>query len=107
MPSSHQSTAAPHSGENSSTMPAMMLMIAKKIVQPFDAASPSVESATMPSTIHMIPTRMPTNIASHAVACPQVQECDDAGDDEQDAEGDVADARPPALRFLVKIPSPA
>ena len=45
----------------------MMLMIAKKIDQPFDAASPSVESETMPSTIHMMPTRMPTKIASHAV----------------------------------------
>ncbi len=45
----------------------MMLMIAKMIDQTFDRASPRVDSATMPSTIHMIPTRMPRKTASHAV----------------------------------------
>ena len=49
----------------------MMLMIAKKIVQPFDAASPSVDSATMPSTIQRMPTRMPRKNASQAVAAPR------------------------------------
>ena len=51
----------PRAALKSRKIPAMMLMIAKKIVQPFDAASPSVESETMPSTIHMMPTRMPMN----------------------------------------------
>ncbi len=70
MPSSHHS-AAMYNGEKSSTIPAMMLMIAKKIVQPLDAASPSVESATTPSMIQRIPTRMPMKTASHAVAAPR------------------------------------
>ncbi|MNL76454.1 hypothetical protein D3C87_2024260 [compost metagenome] len=50
----------------------MMLRMAKKIDQPFDEASPSVDSATMPSTIHMIPMRMPRNRASQAVVWPRL-----------------------------------
>ena len=78
-------------------MPAMMLMIAKMIDQPFDAASPSVESDDDALDDPHDADEDADEDREPRGRLLQVHERDDAGDDEQDAERDVADARPAAL----------
>ena len=72
-PKNSQTMSAPQTGANITTTPATMLMMAKKIVHPFDEVSDSVESETIPSTTQVMPIMRPTRRSSQSVAAPKLR----------------------------------